>query len=142
MQAYTTLEPGNPLGLLQEALELSESLEPLERKLRQARKEGLIKSEYRGHQIAEAEVAEVISASEARELQNYHQKVLALMSVDDFAANEIGRNTAKKKSPAQTAKGAAPKKTSKKAARKKPVKKKGRGKEAGITEPIHRLAAY
>ena len=90
-QAYTTLQPGSPLGLLQEALELSEQMAPLERKLRQSQKEGLIRSDYLGHQIDEAEHAEIISKSEARDLRDYHQKVMNLLAVDDFAADEIGR---------------------------------------------------
>jgi acyl-CoA dehydrogenase len=52
--AYTTLEPGNPLGKLQEALELAKEHGPLEKRLRQARKEGLIDSDYLGLQIDEA----------------------------------------------------------------------------------------
>ena len=90
-QAYTTAEPGNPLGLLQEALLLSEALAPLEQKLKQAHKEGLIKSEYIGHQIDEAELAEVINDSEASRMREYQQKVLDLLAVDDFAPEEIGR---------------------------------------------------
>ena len=90
-QAYTTIEPGNPIGLLQEALSLSESVAPLEQRLRQARKEGLIRAEYLGHQIEEAATAEVISEDEAARLRSYHQKLRALMAVDDFAADEIGR---------------------------------------------------
>jgi acyl-CoA dehydrogenase len=91
-QAYTTVEPGNPAGMLQEALLISEQLAPLERKLRQAHKEGLIRSEYLGYQIDEAQTAGVIEAGEAESLRKFHQKVLALMSVDDFAADEIGRS--------------------------------------------------
>jgi acyl-CoA dehydrogenase len=64
-EAYTTLEPGNPLGQLQEALELSEKLAPMERRLRQALKEGLIRSDYLGTQIEEAEHAGVIARNEA-----------------------------------------------------------------------------
>ena len=90
-QAYTTIEPGNPIGLLQEALSLSESVAPLEQRLRQARKEGLIRAEYLGHQIDEAATAEVISADEAARLRSYHEKLLNLMAVDDFASDEIGR---------------------------------------------------
>ena len=90
-QAYTTLEPGNPLGLLQEALQLSEEMAPLEQKLKQAKKEGLLKTEYRGHQIEEALSAEVISAAEADKLRDYHNKVMDLMAVDDFDPSEIGR---------------------------------------------------
>ncbi|MGH8193085.1 MAG: acyl-CoA dehydrogenase [Woeseiaceae bacterium] len=90
-QAYTTIEPGNAIGLLQEALALSEQLAPLEKRLRQAEKEGLIRSEYLGHQIEEAANAEIISESETQQLRAFHDKVLELMSVDDFAADEIGR---------------------------------------------------
>jgi len=95
-QAYTTIEAGNPLGLLQEALLLSEELAPLEQKLRQAHKEGLINSDYFGHQIDEAELAEVISKGEATNLRAYHQKVLDLLAVDDFAPDEIGRAGARR----------------------------------------------
>ena len=117
-QAYTTLEPGNPLGLLQEALELAQQMAPLERKLRQSQKEGLIRSEYLGHQIDEAERAEIISKTEAKDLRSYHQKVMDLLAVDDFAADEIGRAGARSK--------AAPQKpvAKKAAARKKAAKKK------------------
>tara|TARA_B100000686_G_C16802492_1_gene987195 strand:+ start:4659 stop:7172 length:2514 start_codon:yes stop_codon:yes gene_type:complete len=88
---YKAVEPGNPLGLLQEALELSEQFLPLEKKLRQAQKEGLIQSEYLGHQIAEAENAEVINAEEASDLRDYHAKVQHLLSVDDFDPEEFSR---------------------------------------------------
>jgi acyl-CoA dehydrogenase len=90
-QAYTTIEPGNPIGLLQEALQLSETLAPLEQRLRQARKEGLIRAEYLGHQIEEAANAEVITEDEAARLRSYHEKLRDLMAVDDFPADEIGR---------------------------------------------------
>jgi len=128
-QAYTTLEPGNPLGLLQEALQLSEAHAPLEEKLRQARKEGLIHSDYFGHQIDEAEKAEIISAKETRELRDYHDKVLHLLSVDDFAPEELARNGASKVAPAVSAASGDPDpvpavpKTKKTASRKPSVKK-------------------
>ena len=136
-QAYTTLEPGNPLGLLQEALELSENVAPLERRLRQALKEGLIHAEYLGDQIGEAEHAEVISKREANELQAYHDKVVSLLAVDDFAPSELIRstsdvapapNSARKTEPRKKAAGkrkASKKKVSKKkVTRKKASKKK------------------
>jgi len=138
-QAYTTLEPGNPLGLLQEALELSETLLPLEKKLRQARKEGLISSEYLGHQIIEAAKAGVVSEQEAEELRDYHDKVSHLLAVDDFSPDELGRmppnedsssvpETTRKTVPLVTADGtdfAAPKKkTTKKRAKKSAASKK------------------
>jgi acyl-CoA dehydrogenase len=122
-QAYTTLEPGSPLGQLQEALELAEQMEPLERKLRQSRKEGLIRSDYLGHQIDEAESAEVISKAEAKDLRSYHEKVMNLLAVDDFAADEIARSGARGK-PTPTGEKTKPKPVTKKAAAKKKVDRK------------------
>ncbi len=125
-QAYTTLEPGNPLGLLQEALIMSEQMAPLERKLRQSRKEGLIKADYLGHQIGEAERAGVISKSEAADLHDYHEKVMNMLAVDDFAPDEIGR-TGSKVAPIKEKASAKPvvnKPVVKKAAAKKKAAKK------------------
>jgi acyl-CoA dehydrogenase len=118
MLAYTTLEPGNPLGLLQEALELAGEMAPLEKRLRQARKEGLISSDYIGQQIAEAEKAQVVSKAEARTLRNYHDKVFALLSVDDFTTEELARVTKKSTTTPRA------KKTTKRAAKKKPTASK------------------
>jgi len=92
-QAYRAKSENSPLGLLQEALELSEQYQPLRTKLRQARKEGLITSEYLGHQIDEAATAGVISKAEAKELRDYNEKVQFLMSVDDFSPDELARKT-------------------------------------------------
>jgi len=125
--AYTTLEPGNPLGLLQEALELTKEFEPVERRLRQARKEGLLSSDYLGEQIDEAEKAQVISKAEARNMRSYHEKVLALLAVDDFDPSELVRQSPEKDASAAPAKKAAKptrKKTKKKTVRKKKVVKK------------------
>lgn len=92
-QAYRSAGPNSPLGLLQEALVLSVRLLPLEKRLGQARREGLIQSEYLGYQIEEAETAEIISAQEAADLRDYHGKVQHLLSVDDFSPDEIGRQS-------------------------------------------------
>ena len=116
-QAYTTIEPGNPVGLLQEALELSEQAAPLEKRLRQAFKESLIKSEYLGDQIAEAKRAGVISEAEAADLENYHAKVQDLLAVDDFSPEELRRVD-------QTVDAAASKPATKAAKRKAPARKK------------------
>ena len=126
--AYTTLEPGNPLGQLQEALQLAQEHEPLERRLRQARKEGLITAEYLGLQIDEAERAQVISKAEANSLREYHAKVAALVDVDEFAPGEFlhrpdrpGPEPVKTTSDKPATKKKAPRK---KAAKKKAAKKK------------------
>jgi acyl-CoA dehydrogenase len=116
--AYTTLEPGNPLGKLQEALELTKEHAPLEKRLRQASKEGLIESDYLGLQIDEAEKAQVISKAEANSLRDYHEKVAGLLDVDDFAPDEFlgQRGVSAPVTP--------PKKATKKPARKKAASKK------------------
>jgi acyl-CoA dehydrogenase len=118
--AYTTLDPDNPLGLLQEALLLSKEYEPVERRLRQARKEGLIASDYLGLQIDEAEKGQVISKAEARSLRAYHDKVASLLDVDDFAPEELARTSPAKQAERPTVKKA----TKKKAVRKKAVTRK------------------
>ncbi|MGI9237951.1 MAG: acyl-CoA dehydrogenase [Woeseiaceae bacterium] len=123
--AYTTLEPGNPVGLLQEALELTKKHMPLERRLRQARKEGLIQADYLGLQIDEAEKAQVISKAEARGLREYHEKVVALLAVDDFTTDELAR--------AQSGNGttsATKKATKKKVGKKRPTAKRAAKKKA------------
>ncbi len=125
--AYTALEPGNPLGKLQEALELAHEHAPLEKRLRQARKEGLIASDYLGLQISEAEKAQVISKAEANSLRDYHEKVTDLLSVDDFDKDAFRRTPAAEvEAEKPTAKKTVRKKaaTRKKATRKKAAKKK------------------
>ncbi len=121
LQAYTTLEPGNPLGLLQEALQLSEELAPLEQKLRQAYKERLLKSEYLGEQIEEAAAAEIINKSETARMRSYHQKVLDLMAVDDFDTAEIGQAAAPAKKPTKKTTAAKKKSKAKKTSKKKKI---------------------
>jgi acyl-CoA dehydrogenase len=135
-QAYTTIEPGNPVGLLEEALQLGIELAPLERRLRQARKEGLIGAEYLGQQIEEAANAEVIDKEEAAKLQDYHDKVFGLLAVDDFAPEELRRTGGE---PAESAESASPKPVKKAAKRKqaprrKVAKKKAAGKPKSDTE--------
>jgi acyl-CoA dehydrogenase len=122
------------LGLLQEALELSETLAPLEVKLRQARKEGLITSDYLGHQIGEAERAGVINKHETADLQAYHEKVQHLLSVDDFSPDELGHPGYRDKIVAVDEKSAAepaPKRAaSSKISKKKVAKKKAASKKS------------
>jgi len=99
-QAYTTLEPGNPLGMLEEALRLSEELAPLESRLHKSHKDGVLKNDYLGYQIDEAEQAGIISADEAGALRDYHARVQALMAVDDFEPEALVRPAAEE--PAKT----------------------------------------
>jgi len=89
--AYTTLESGNPLGLLQEALLLSEDAALIEAKLHQARKDGIIQSSYLGHQIEDAKEQGLLNTEEIKKIKLVHQKVSDLLSVDDFSQNEFGK---------------------------------------------------
>jgi acyl-CoA dehydrogenase len=88
---YTTLEPGNPLGLLQEALEVAEQIKPIERRVFDARRAGDITREDTPGQIDEAEQKGIISAAEAESVRAFDRRVLELTGVDDFHASELVR---------------------------------------------------
>jgi acyl-CoA dehydrogenase len=88
---YKTLEPGNPLGLLQEALELSQTAEPLEKRIRvEGVKTGKVTALDLPGQIQQAHAAGIISETEAASLREYDRKVMDIINVDDFAPNELG----------------------------------------------------
>ncbi|RLA26976.1 MAG: acyl-CoA dehydrogenase, partial [Gammaproteobacteria bacterium] len=91
---YSTTEPGNPLGLLQEALEAVEAATPLENKLRDARHAGVIGSDNPLELIAQAETEGVLTADEAAQLKALDEQVMALIDVDDFTAEELAAGTA------------------------------------------------
>ena len=87
---YRTLEPGNPLGLLQEALILSETAEPIENRIRvEGVKTGKLTALEVTRQIAQALSAGIISETEAAMLRDYDRKVTELISVDDFESHEL-----------------------------------------------------
>ena len=92
--AYKTLEPGNPLGLLQEALELAEQVKPLERRVFDARRAGEIRADDTPGQIREAEAQGIITAAEADSLRAFDRKVLELTGVDDFDPRDLARQPA------------------------------------------------
>jgi acyl-CoA dehydrogenase len=90
-QIYWTLEPGNPLGLLQEALLLAQTAEPLEKRIRvEGIKTGRITALDLPGQIQQAVAAGIISETEGATLRDYDRKVIDLLSVDDFAQHELG----------------------------------------------------
>jgi acyl-CoA dehydrogenase len=92
--AYKTLEPGNPLGLLQEALELAEQVKPLERRVFDARRAGEIRADDTPGQIREAEAQGIITAAEADGLRAFDRKVIELTGVDDFDPRDLARQPA------------------------------------------------
>jgi acyl-CoA dehydrogenase len=88
---YTTLEPTNALGLLQEALVLAQTAEPIEKRIRvEGVKTGKISALDLPGQIKQAVAAGIISETEAASLAAYVNKVMDLINVDDFAPNELG----------------------------------------------------
>jgi acyl-CoA dehydrogenase len=89
--AYTSLEPSNPLGLLQEALVLAQSAEPLEKRIRvEGVKTGKVTALDLPGRIQQALASGVISETEAAMLRDYDRKVMELIHVDDFAPDELG----------------------------------------------------
>jgi len=87
---YRSVEPGNPLGLLHEALVLADSAEPLEKKLRvEGVKTGRITALDLPGQIQQALKAGILSETEAAVLRDYDRRVMDLINVDDFASEEL-----------------------------------------------------
>jgi acyl-CoA dehydrogenase len=91
--AYKTREPGNPLGLLQEAMELAEKIKPLERRIFDARRAGDIRADDTPGQIDEAEQKGILAKDEADAVRAFDRRVLELTSVDDFDPGDLRRQT-------------------------------------------------
>jgi acyl-CoA dehydrogenase len=87
---YRTIEPGNPIGLLQEALVLSVSAEPLEKRVRvEGVKTGRITALDLPGQIEQARTLGLVTPAEAELLREYDRKVMDLVNVDDFVTEEL-----------------------------------------------------
>jgi acyl-CoA dehydrogenase len=87
---YWTLEPGNPLGLLEEALRLAERLEPIEKRIRvEGVKTGRVTALDLPGQITQALELGIIDEAEAAQLREYDRKVMSLVHVDDFAPDAL-----------------------------------------------------
>jgi acyl-CoA dehydrogenase len=92
---FKARQPNNPLGLLQEALELAEQVKPLERKVFDARRAGQIGSDDTPGQIEEAQAKGILTAEEADQVRSFDAKVMALIAVDDFDPAELVRQPGK-----------------------------------------------
>jgi acyl-CoA dehydrogenase len=87
---YRTLEPGNSLGLLHEALVMSQTAEPIEKRIRvDGVKTGRITALDTPGQIVQARELGIISETEAAALREYDRKVMDLINVDDFESHEL-----------------------------------------------------
>ncbi|HEY1491985.1 MAG TPA: acyl-CoA dehydrogenase [Steroidobacteraceae bacterium] len=91
---YRRVEPGNPLGLLQEALLLAVQLEPLEKRIRvEGVKTGRVSALDLPGRIQQALAAGIVSETEAAALRDYDRKVMDLIHVDDFDPQALGTQT-------------------------------------------------
>ncbi|MCZ6911539.1 MAG: acyl-CoA dehydrogenase [Proteobacteria bacterium] len=90
---YKTVEAGNPLGMLQKAMEMAVAAEPVEKMLKKAVKDGRVSSPHPLEQIDEAVSAGVLSEDQAETLRELDKAVMELVRVDDFESHELGTLT-------------------------------------------------
>jgi acyl-CoA dehydrogenase len=91
---YKTVEPGNQVGLLQQAMEIAEQVKPLERRIFDARRAGDIKADDIPGQIDEAEKKGVLTPAEAEAVRAFDRRMLDVTGVDDFDPAELRRHGA------------------------------------------------
>ncbi|MBT8135701.1 MAG: acyl-CoA dehydrogenase [Gammaproteobacteria bacterium] len=80
----------NPLAQLEEAMVRTIELEPVEKRLRRAIKDGVVEESTFGQQIEDAVAAEVITRAEADKLIALDKIVMEIVAVDDFDSTELG----------------------------------------------------
>jgi acyl-CoA dehydrogenase len=87
---YRTIEPGNPLGQLQEALVLADAAEPLDKRVRvEGVKTGRVTALDMPGQIQQALAAGILTETEAAMLRDYDRRVMEIIHVDDFTTEEM-----------------------------------------------------
>ncbi len=87
---YRTLEPGNHLGLVQQAMELAIAAEPLLKRIRvEGVRTGRVNALDLPGQIREAAAAGIITEADAAQLREYDRKVMDIIHVDDFDPREL-----------------------------------------------------
>jgi len=86
---FAPREPGSVLGQLQAALELAEQVAPLEKKVREAIRSGILPAGDVHERVDQARERGLLSATEADDLQRFDRQVMGLTAVDDFAPGEL-----------------------------------------------------
>jgi acyl-CoA dehydrogenase len=86
---YKAVEPGNQLGLLQQAMEIAEQVKPLERRVFDARRAGEIKGDDYPSQIDEAEQKGILTPAEAEAVRAFDRRMLDVTGVDDFEPSAL-----------------------------------------------------
>ncbi len=90
---YREVHAGNPLGQLQQALELTPQAELIEKKLRvEGVKTGRIGALDLPGQIEAGLTLGIISPAEATLLRDYDRQVMEIVNVDEFAADDLGQH--------------------------------------------------
>jgi acyl-CoA dehydrogenase len=91
---YKTVEPGNQIGLLQQAMVIAEQVKPLERRVFDAHRAGEIKADDIPGQIDEAEKKGILTPAEAEAVRAFDRRMLDVTGVDDFDPSELRRHGA------------------------------------------------
>ncbi len=86
---YAARDADCPPGLLQQALEAAEELRPVEGRMRDALRAGLIDGGDDAEVRAKAQERGVISAEDAERLARFDELVMSLIAVDDFHPSEL-----------------------------------------------------
>ena len=91
---YREQVSGNPLGQLQQVLEQASGAELIEKKLRvEGVKTGRISALDLPGQIEQGMALGILTANEATLLRDYDARVMDIINVDEFAADELGTHS-------------------------------------------------
>jgi acyl-CoA dehydrogenase len=88
---FLTSSPANPIGQLNELLREADAVEPLEKKIRAAVKEGKLEGGLGLEQIEAAARAGVLAADETQRLRDFDRRVMEIIHVDDFSTADLAR---------------------------------------------------
>jgi acyl-CoA dehydrogenase len=92
---YREVQPNNPLGLLQQALEMAPIAEPLEKQLRVTGvKTGLVTALDLPGQVEQGLSLGLIDAAQAETLRTWDRLTMQLINVDEFAPGELESRSA------------------------------------------------
>jgi acyl-CoA dehydrogenase len=92
---YREVQPNNPLGLLQQALEMAPVAEPLEKLLRVTGvKTGLVTALDLPGQVEQGLALGLIDAAQAETLRTWDRLTMQLINVDEFAPGELESRSA------------------------------------------------
>jgi len=90
---YRTDEPGNPVGRIDAVLQATVAAEPVERRIKQALKQGILEAEPRPGLYKTAARKDIITKEEAATLTQLAHDIDEIISVDEFDSSELGMAT-------------------------------------------------